>query len=157
MMYTYRIALTSYEEYHPIELLHKNKFTRDEIIEMYCSCIEEVYLKLFEDFKNVERIYSWDMKLESYVSMFHSELMDIFIKKFGFEKVKYKVDLGIWSFINDDPNENVRDYNKGLIKIKHKLVNLAELHKERLRKEILETREAKGLSNIYEDEEEDEN
>jgi hypothetical protein len=120
---------------------------------MYISCIEEAYKKSFEYLKTDQTINKWDMELSSSITMFHSDLMNIFIEKYGFKKLDYQVNISIWEFLNDDPNDDKDIKDKVWIKIKHHLVSLAELHREKIRKDILETRQANGLSNEYEDEE----
>jgi hypothetical protein len=61
----YRIALNGHKTYLPIELIHKKKFNKMQIVDMYCSCIEDVYKNSFKYLESSKNISKFDLDLSA--------------------------------------------------------------------------------------------
>lgn len=107
-MFVYKISAFGYEEYDPVELLHTKKFSRQQLVDMYISCMEEAYCRYYDHLKGIDL---WDDPSEDdeSISMLHRDIVEILIKKHEFKKVTYEAELGIWTHISTDPNERACD------------------------------------------------
>lgn len=145
-MYLYKIATVEYEGHSPMELVHEKKFSRKQLVDMYISCFEEAYRRALAKFK----MKVWDEELfDSFgdIGMLHCHIMPVFIEKYGFRKLEYETELGIWEYISADPKEDhwseVKN-SKTWSKIRQALIETTQNCKSRIRAEI-EDCHAQGL------------
>jgi len=146
-MFLYKIASVGYEDYAPVELLHDKKFSRKQLVDMYISCLEEATRQYYAYLKKIER---WEDPSEEHetISLLHYKIMLVFIEKYGFKKLQYEVELGVWEYIGTDPEDNYDEIKRNAewTTIRKALVETLKKCKPSIVAEIKEDRIKNGKS-----------
>lgn len=140
-MFLYKIATVGYEEYNPVELMHEQQFTDEQLLDAYISCIEQAYIESFAYLKGCD----WDDDVLSdfdALDTIHHAIVDGLIKKHGFKKVEYAAKLALWMYIDTSPDEQPTGPENQ--KAKEELLRVAQKHRAQILAEIKEHHEAKA-------------
>lgn len=143
-MFLYKIAIVGYEEYIPVELMHEQQFTTEQLLDMYISCIEQAYIESFAYLKGCE----WDDDILSdfdALDTIHHAVVDGLMKKHGFQKVEYAAKLSFWEYIDTDPkNQDDRYTWLENQRAREELLRVAKEHRTRILADIKAHHEAKA-------------
>ena len=138
-MFLYKIATVGYEEYNPVELLHEQQFTNEQLLDMYISCIEQAYIESFAYLKGCD----WDDDILSdfdTLDMIHHAVVKELIKKYGFKRIEYTAELAFWMYIDTSPKEQdeLEEWNPSLEnqRVKEELLRVAQKHRARILADI---------------------
>ncbi len=155
MIYYYKIGWHDYESSEYIEICHTKEFSEQEIEEMIEEAVVEllisrkgfygsfdwydegnyirtrekikkVYKEVLKNDKEVEKYF--ESSSNKYYTRFHDiflDAADVMVKKYGFEKIKYKQKISVWGsdqmvkptpedkgqreFYNDDVKEKEKE------------------------------------------------
>lgn len=143
-MFLYKIATVGYEEYTPVELMHEQQFTTEQLLDLYISCIEQAYIESFAYLKGCE----WDDDILSdfdALDTIHHAVVEDLIKKYGFKKVEYAAKLTFWAYIDTAPNDQYKQRTSlENQKAREELLRVAKAHRTRILADIKAHHDAKA-------------
>jgi len=137
-MYYYSIGYNSYEDSDYIKLCHEKEFSQKEFSDMVLDCVNDVVLKLKEDFKNPKenKKYAWfydfyrfDHKPVLYFSSLYLIFAEVLCEKYLFEKTSEQTKFTFYGEGNifDSENNIDKEFKSLSSRLKKQLEN-AEIH-----------------------------
>lgn len=124
MPYLYNIGYGSCEESCYIQLWHKDKFTVEQLEDLYFQAAKKIIL-------SDDKIGFIDICDEEYIVSFqdlNDIVLDLFVKEYGFEAVEFQARLNYFGWVNIFNSKSWKDYaDESDIRFKERVKNDPEL------------------------------
>lgn len=126
-MYSYEINMVDPESARTIILTHKNKFTKNQLVQYYISCMQKAYIEARNS-----KVYEPSDDIS--INMIHDETIKNMINDLKFERLISTAGMNLWSLDDDDKDdETLYTYQRGADNpIKRELISLRRKYEEHL-------------------------
>ena len=120
-MYYYNIGYYTFEESEYTQLIHKKKYSNNELKEI----VEEAYISIMKDKKIGEKRERYETRIQ----IVNPELIEYLINNKGFNKIEFHAEWCVFGWAHlfeEDWKETVKD--KNLYSLREKLKKLDEIN-----------------------------